>query len=121
MRSRVFALVPTSKLDVSTAHAFGDLRYLYTATNPLPPVLSPTFGLDTLTALEDNDYDPDRDYILLAGPYAAMFQWIAAIISEHEWCQSLIFDSTKNAYVERTLGLPEQDSNGHRRRNSVQV
>jgi hypothetical protein len=116
----VFVLAPTT-LNISSAEEYGDLTYIYTTNDRMPSVFSLNFGVDALSRMEDNNYDPDRDYVLVAGVHVALIQWISVVISEHEWCRGLLFDSTRDAYIDRTLGIPESTANGSRRNDVVSV
>lgn len=120
---RVFVIAPTAQ-DIQSAKEHGDFVYLF---DRLPPPFSPTFALDSWQKMKDNDFDPDNDILLMAGPQVATAQWLAAVVSQYTWCRALLFDATSHKYVSRTMGF-EQDpdsieskEDGQRRRDTAPV
>lgn len=120
--SRVFALSP-SKYDITGATEYGEIVYLYNDINKprMPYAFVDDFGQDVWRRMEQNSYDPDKDYLLIVGSHVILAQWVAAVISECEWCNALLFNSTDEIYVPRILGFKERMSDGQRSSRSLHV
>jgi hypothetical protein len=109
MKPRVFVLTH-SQFDLADAADYGDIVYLFGAEKRLPSPLSAVFAQETWHALKQNDYDPDTDFLLVLGSQAALVQWVAAVISQVQFCKALVFEATHSRYVIRTLGFEHVES-----------
>lgn len=135
--SRVFALTPTN-YDITEAAGYGEIVYLYNAPNTrkLPYGFVEDFALDVWRRMKDNGYDPDKDFLLVVGPQVLVVQWVAAVISQKQYCRCLLYEAPKSRYVSRILGfsvdpdeteeslkrqLVESSEDGQRRIRSVPV
>lgn len=100
-RPRVF--LPThTKQDTSKAATFGEIVVLLQAESFSP------FQVELNTRifraeLKRNGFDPNRDFILLAGPRIFDTLLYGLVISEYRLVRALMFDARTGEYIERTI------------------
>lgn len=101
---RCFCIESTSH-DVRSAEDYGDVNYLFGNHRSKTSMFDARrFGEQVCDALEDEDFNPDIDFFLLAGNVVALAVAVAAIVTEWGPFQALAFDSQQRKYVPIHLG-----------------
>ena len=97
-------LMPHDNIDVRPAQQFGDIKYIFDAHESRPSIWDQQLLNDAISALQQYDYDPDKDYILAAGAMVPLIMFVAAVCDVWECPKVLYWDMRHRCYVERRLG-----------------
>lgn len=108
-KSRVLILEKTSdKVDVTPAAEYGELVYVLDRTTR---GAQRTSVFDTsryeemlLKRLDELRYDPDEDYVCLAGKVICVSVLCALLAREYGAFKALMFDAHESRYVNRVMG-----------------
>jgi len=114
---RVFMLEQSQNVDVKPAFEYGPIIPLFKSTNGVGnstaqikkktdrPSMWDTeeFREEILKRLEQWDYDPEKDYLLIAGHTIPIVIFIATVVAEWENVQVLFWSSGYEKYVVRKL------------------
>jgi hypothetical protein len=107
-KPRVFMLMPY-KLDVSKATEYGEIKMVFDGVQKKPSIWSPEFVKEVLDRLEDMEYDPSTDYILIVGSMVSLVRAVTAIVSS---CtvppKGLFYDVVSGKYVPLTMGVENE-------------
>lgn len=116
--SRVFVLESVQNVPISSAEEYGKIVPLFEAAeipgekrcySTRPSIWtedengSPTLIKDILHKLESYNYDPEKDYLLIAGHMIPVVILIAAAIIEYEKVQVLFWSPDWKQYVVRSF------------------
>lgn len=104
---RVFMLMPHDK-NVRASRRFGELVVVFDKQESRPSIWDPSFLLEALDRMQDYQFDPQRDYILVVGSMVPVVMWCAAAFHRWPGTRILCFDIASGDYVARTLGDPAQ-------------
>lgn len=105
MTSRVFMLMPHDK-NLSDARRFGELVMLYDKRESRPSIWDPAFLLEALDRLQDYQYDPERDFVLLAGHMVPTVLFCCAIVQRWPKTRALCYDMISGSYQPKSLQDP---------------
>lgn len=101
--------IPSTRFDLSTAELFGDIVYLCQKLYPFKPEEC----ADSLyNALIDNNYDPETDYICLAGSTLSLCILVSVVVSNFGSVRCLMYDARAKTYCERMLTQIIYDEDG---------
>lgn len=111
---RVFMLEQSQNVDVKPAFEYGPIIPLFKSTNGQNsnvkrktdrPSMWDTdeFKKEILKRLEQYNYDPERDYLLIAGHFIPIVIFIATVVAEWENVQVLFWSTGYEKYVIRKL------------------
>lgn len=108
---RVFLLEVSQNVDVGRALEYGPIVPLFKSTNGDKkgkadrPSMWDTeeFKEQILKELEDHKYDPEKDYLLIAGHIIPIVIFVAAVVAEWENIHVLFWSSGYKKYVVRKL------------------
>jgi hypothetical protein len=100
---RVLILEPTIQ-DVGPASEHGEPVMLFSHQRAHPPVFSPGFHHAVMRRLEELEYDPESDLVVLTGATVAVAVLVAAIASSRGHLRVLVWDVKAGRYVEMSLG-----------------
>lgn len=94
--ARVFMIEPSCKHDVSSAKEYGDVTVLLPSCR-FGDQWRDEFGDEIINACEDYVYNPERDYILCAGPMMSLVMAVCLMTSHYDDCAfiQLLFWNTK--------------------------
>ena len=101
---KVFVLAPSEK-DVSKASMYGQIVFVFRPDERRPSVWDAEFALSALDRLEQEQYDPTNDYLLLVGNFIAIIAFVAAVAEQYYSPKALAFDMTRQTYVPIVLGV----------------
>lgn len=119
--SRVFVLEAVQNVPISSAEEYGKIVPLFEAAeipggtsekklySTRPSIWtedengSPTLIKDILHKLESYNYDPEKDYLLIAGHMIPVVILIAAAVIEYEKVQVLFWSPDWKQYVVRSF------------------
>lgn len=97
---RVLMVAPHKKYDVSGAERFGEIEYVLDGWRG--SAFQPEELIECiLSRLEELQYDPLRDYLLLTGGQYLIVTLCAAVASKHKRYLALMFNASTEKYVER--------------------
>lgn len=106
-RPRCFLVMRSTK-DVSGAEKHGDIVLLFPDNERRPSFWNSDFIELALAKLEQYEYDPGFDYLLMAGNVVPISLVAAAVARESEvGPQFLFFDAAQQGYV--AVALPPQE------------
>lgn len=100
--SRVFVLEPCS-LDISRAARFGEIVYIFRKGMRRRSIWDDEFKQEVMGALDENEYDPKKDYLLVAGHMVPLVLFISAALRHYTGINVLFYCSTDRDYVSRSL------------------
>ena len=104
-RRRIFVFEPT-RLNIENARTYGEFVYIFgsATSDHRASIWSPKFReqiIDRLTALA---FDPEQDYILLAGNSVPLHIVVAALVAEYSSISAIAFNAQSRTYVPIELG-----------------
>ena len=101
--NRVFVIEPPrNELDINKASTFGNIAYLFDRDIRRHSVFkSKAFGADLLQRLEAVQYNPDQDYICIAGSMVTVCVSVIVIAQRYDAFTVLLFNSINDAYEAR--------------------
>lgn len=104
MRPRCFLIEPV-KLDIRDARTYGEIVLLFNENDRRPSIFSTESFLKAVQRrLEEENYDPLIDYILIAGPMVTVVVTAAEMAAAYGRIKVLMFNSNENQYIERSIG-----------------
>lgn len=98
---RVFVLEDNERFDTRSAETYGVRIFLNPPSSPFTPE---AFMGEVTKALETYHYDPDKDYILMAGPVQALALYIGTVMSEWLPINVLLYHAPSEKYQVKTIG-----------------
>lgn len=104
---RVFILEPT-KVDVSKARRFGDVKYIFGRGDTRPSIWSEEFAQTCLDILKENDYSPDDDALLMVGQIIPLTKLVAAVAEEYRYFRCLCWVATDHDYTIQDYGYDRE-------------
>ncbi len=117
--SRVFLIEPTKHLDLAPALKYGELVTVFDPKSLQrraadgsrvfrPSVFNPNeYGRTFLADLERHDFDPDSDYVIVAGGVIGITIAVTAVMLKYGRARLLVFNSTQNEYVDKHIEASE--------------
>ena len=103
MTARAFA-VEQGKQDLSKAKEYGRIVYLFKADGERSSIWSNDFPQEVLTALEEYNYDPENDYLIVAGSMVPIALAVGRLVSQFGSIKALLYNSSEGCYISRILG-----------------
>lgn len=94
--ARVFVIERPRRHDVLSASKFGEL--VSVMDNEGLPKSDCGYGEGVLAKLKGLDFDPDVDYIVLAGPVTTLVIGISHVFREYEKIRALYWDSESKSF-----------------------
>jgi hypothetical protein len=103
---RVFLPCRAIRFDLRPAAHFGDVTYLLETeeVNPFDP--GGSFAR-TREALDRNAFNPDQDYLCLAGPTVCVTLVFALALQRYQRIRVLLFDGKYGTYQPRLVALSD--------------
>jgi hypothetical protein len=105
--TKAFILEPCS-LNVSTAATFGELVYVFDKGERRSSIWAPAFRQEIIEALERKDFDPDRDYFVVAGHMVPLVIAVSVLQEYYGYVKTLMFCSVSRGYTNYILGKPHE-------------
>ena len=103
---RVFMIDSDPKHDVSDARRFGSLQTLWGRHEPRPSVFSHAFVKETTSRMDELEYDPEVDYIVVTGNVVMNTVLITSLAMRDDTVNLLLYDSAMEEYVHKTFMRP---------------
>lgn len=100
---RVFVMDHDPGRDVSDAERFGEVLYLYQHKERRPSVFSHALLKDVFSRMEEAEYDPDIDFVVVTGNMAMVTLVVTSLVARDGTVNLLLFDSAQEEYVQRTV------------------
>lgn len=113
-RPRVIVIeTPRDMSGLDKAGEYGDLRYLHTPEEPRPPMFAVLeYSTSVLEKLNDLEYDPLQDFIVMSGPSVTNYIGLAAIVAHCKTIRVLLWNANTRSYIERMIGeSPSEPAN----------
>jgi len=98
---RVFVLEDNERFDTRSAEEYGARVFLNPSSSPFTPEI---FMSEVIKALETYHYDPDKDFILMAGPVQALALYIGTVMSEWLPINVLLYHAPSEKYQVKIIG-----------------
>jgi hypothetical protein len=92
-------VMPHKNVDVSLAARFGKLVVLFPTGQERPGFWDPELVEEALDRMWDQHFDPDKDYLLIAGHMAPVVRIACALAREQIRAKALFWDSVSRHYV----------------------
>lgn len=93
---------PRQNIDISHAESFGEVHYLFSDERRRCSAFNTDlFQATILKELDRMRYDPEEDYICIAGSMIVIAIGVVAVAKGYGDFKVLLFSSTENSYVER--------------------
>lgn len=107
--ARVFLLETAQNVDVTSAMEYGPLIPLFKReqTNDKPSIWGEEFIDEFIYRLEQQNYNPEVDYLLIAGHMVPIAIWVASVTKEWDearFVQLLLWSSGYGRYVVKKIG-----------------
>lgn len=102
-KPRVFMLLPNDK-DTRGAAGFGKLILLFQQDEQRPSIWDSAFVDEAVRRLDLQNYDPDRDYLLVAGMMVPLVAMFTRLGFEYGHVMALCFDMRDNRYIAKRFG-----------------
>jgi len=98
-RPRVFMLQP-HKVDISPAFEYGQVRFIFKKGENRPSIWSDDFVEEVLNRLEDEEFNPQVDFLLAAGNFVPVVRAFAAIAKRYTPTPKVLFyDAVQARYL----------------------
>jgi len=101
--SKVFILEQVN-FSLKNAEDYGELLYVFSPNSQRCSIWDREFGECVIDRLEENDYDPREDYLLVAGKIVSLSIVVASVAAAYGEIALLLFSSNLQRYVPRTIG-----------------
>jgi len=98
---RVFVLEDSDRYDTRNAEEYGARVFINPASSPFTPE---KFMGEIIKTLETYHYDPDVDFILMAGPVQALALYIGTVMSEWLPINLLLYHAPSEKYQAKVAG-----------------
>lgn len=92
--SRVFLMQAEQNVDVTSAMEYGPLIPLFKPNEPKenrPSIWREEFVDEVINRMIKNKFNPEKDYVLVAGYTSGLIIWIVSILREWEDCDVIKF------------------------------
>lgn len=106
--SRVIAIEPCN-FDLTPAMVFGEVVFLFERTGERTSIWSEDFSSCVLDKLEEINYDPDIDFIVVSGAIVTLSLAIAVIAADYGVIKLLLYHSAEAGYVSRKITCEEEE------------
>lgn len=106
-RPRALFVVESPRFNVASAVEFGEIVYLF-KDGQLNPLHTDNTIKSIRTALQRIDYDPDVDFVVMAGSSLLLALYFATVAQEWGFVRALMFDARHNKYVERVADFYQE-------------
>lgn len=103
MLPRTFLPVPNNRFNVDELSNFGPVQYL--TTTHLSPFEGDEIMRNIRLGLKRNQYDPEKDYLVLTGNSVVLAYTMAVFVTEFPKFKMLIFDARNSLYCPREFTL----------------
>lgn len=97
-------LIEECKVDVSEAAQYGSIVYMFSRDHPRSSIWDETFKQHILKAMDRLEYDPKRDYFVVAGYMVPLAIAIATLVRRYNEIRVLLFSAINRKYVPQTIG-----------------
>lgn len=105
--SKAYMLQPHGK-GLANVMDFGSPTIIFDDSRPRPGMWrGDEYLREGLRRMEEDGYDPERDYFVVVGNMVLAALFCAALNERYPHAQVLCFDSITSEYVARRLGLSE--------------
>jgi len=111
--ARVFMLAPHDK-NVSRAKRYGELEMIYDRDESRPSIWDEAMYDEALERLAELDYDPNHDYILIAGTMVPVVTFVARLVAEYGQIKTLCYDMVSGEYAQKLMGNIANEPNRKR-------
>lgn len=102
-KPRAFLLERT-KYDTSRASRFGTLTYLFGQDAAMPSIFTPSWGRVVVSELMRKEFDPESDYIVVAGSFAPTTIMVANVVAQFGKVRLLCHEARQDTYKEVEIG-----------------
>jgi hypothetical protein len=96
-------LMPHDK-NVSRASEFGKIQLLFDRSESRPSIWDMALYDEAIDRLAEEHYNPDQDYILVAGTMVPTVLFVAQLVAAHKKVKLLCFDMPSGEYVCKVAG-----------------
>jgi len=97
---RVFVLTNDERFDTRSAEEHGARIFLEPTTTPFT---AEEFMEEIVESLEKYLYDPEKDFILMAGPVQALALYVGTIMAEYAPITLLLYHAPTEKYHPKTV------------------
>ena len=95
---------PKPSIDIKKASSFGEFVYLFNGKDRRCSAFDTIkYQREMLRRLKAAEYDPENDYICVAGSVLILAICLVAISQVYDRFKVLLFSSTESRYVERVF------------------
>lgn len=101
--SRVFVIEPPT-VNIEPAEAWGEVIVLFPEGSGMNPLDANVYAGRVIEKLEEEEFSPKNDMLLIVGPLIALTVCAGAIVSRFKTIRGLLYNPVKNEYVLRTIG-----------------
>ena len=118
--SRAYMLTKHHNLDVELVDEHASLRYIFPSHDGRPGFWDPRLVTEAIRRMRADGFDPDRDYLVVAGHMASTVRLAVAVADAWPSARGLFWDAIMKTYTPHLL-LETDDGNESRSRGPVQA
>jgi len=93
-----------NKFNTEGAEQFGEMVYLFPADKARPSIWAAQYRNAIVAALEEIEYDPNLDYVLLVGQIYPLTVLVNVLTQRYRMFKVLVFNSTTREYQTEIFG-----------------
>lgn len=101
---RVVCVEPHSLINENNLGRFGEVVYLFDDMNIRPSIWTEKYEDATLSRLDEIDYNPAKDFIVITAHMVPLIKVVAVICSEWGYLRGLFFHAKRDTYTIMRVG-----------------
>lgn len=107
---RCFVIEPVRNVDINAADKFGNIVVLFPAGVSRPSIWEESYVAAVLKKLASYSYDPDTDYLVIAGPVVPLVKVIGMLCSTYSKIRALCWSASERDYILQEIGHEREHS-----------
>lgn len=107
--SIVFVLEQT-EVDVSPAKEYGRIAHVFRPNERRPSIWTPEFREELLETFVEMGYDPENDYVVIAGRMVPLVKMVATLVAEYRTIRVLFYVSSEERYIVQRIGQDVEET-----------
>lgn len=101
---RAILIEPTTRVDVSAAQRYGEIVYIFEKNESRPSIWTEEFVQVAMIRLEQMNYDPKADTIIIAGAIVPLIKLIGCLTANFGRIRVLCHSAIERDYTLQEIG-----------------